>query len=107
MFTSHLFNLDPSDPSYKKTRGTDSILAEKQRRRERRQQQRTVEDEDVLGAQEAASVGSKQEAAGNKQENDCDAPTAKKAMDPSLSLLVKSIKSKTEQFQARKKQKLL
>lgn len=100
MFTSHLFNLDPSHPSYKKTRGTSSILAEKQLRRE---QQRRAEG----SGQEAEPGSSKQEAAGNKRENDCVASAAKKAMDPSLSLLVKSIKSKTEQFQARKKQKLL
>ncbi|XP_072240138.1 ESF1 homolog [Leuresthes tenuis] len=93
MFTSHLFNLDPSHPSYKKTKATQSILAEKLRRRE--QGQRQVE---VTLREEPAAA-----AAGN----DSDAPTAKKAMDPSLSLLVKSIKSKTEQFQARKKQKLL
>nr|XP_020475914.1 ESF1 homolog [Monopterus albus] len=88
MFTSHLFNLDPSHPSYRKTKATQSILAEKQRRREE-QQQRV---EDVLSAQKA--------------ERDT-APTVKKSLDPSLSLLVKSIKSKTEQFQARKKQTLL
>uniref|UniRef100_A0A3Q3IXS3 ESF1 RRM domain-containing protein n=1 Tax=Monopterus albus TaxID=43700 RepID=A0A3Q3IXS3_MONAL len=41
-----------------------------------------------------------------RQERDT-APTVKKSLDPSLSLLVKSIKSKTEQFQARKKQTLL
>uniref|UniRef100_A0A3Q3IXL4 Uncharacterized protein n=1 Tax=Monopterus albus TaxID=43700 RepID=A0A3Q3IXL4_MONAL len=50
MFTSHLFNLDPSHPSYRKTKATQSILAEKQRRREE-QQQRV---EDVLSAQKAA-----------------------------------------------------
>uniref|UniRef100_A0A3Q3SNL7 ESF1, nucleolar pre-rRNA processing protein, homolog (S. cerevisiae) n=1 Tax=Mastacembelus armatus TaxID=205130 RepID=A0A3Q3SNL7_9TELE len=72
MFTSHLFNLDPSHPSYKKTKATQNILAEKQRRREE-EQRRQVE----------------------------------KSMDPSLSLLIKSIRNKTEQFQARKKQKLV
>ena len=95
MFTSHLFNLDPSHPSYKKTKATQSILAEKLRRREK--EQRHVE----------ATLREEEDAAGRRRENDSDAPTAKKAMDPSLSLLVKSIKSKTEQFQVRKKQKLL
>uniref|UniRef100_A0A3Q3EP18 NUC153 domain-containing protein n=1 Tax=Labrus bergylta TaxID=56723 RepID=A0A3Q3EP18_9LABR len=71
MFTSHLFNLDPSHP------GAD-----------------------------------RKQVAGKKREKDRDAAaavdlTSKKAMDPSLSMLVKSIKSKTEQFQARKKQKLV
>lgn len=99
MFTSHLFNLDPSHPSYKKTKATQSILTEKQRRRGEEEQRRA----------EGTAAG-KQEAAGTKRESDSDAPTvetaSKKSMDPNLSLLIKSIKSKTEQFQARKKQKL-
>ncbi|XP_008276563.1 ESF1 homolog isoform X2 [Stegastes partitus] len=108
MFTSHLFNLDPSHPSYKRTKATQSILAEKHRRREEEEQRRT---EDTLAAQKATptqaqpAAAAEQEAAGKRRQNDSEAP--RKAMDPSLSLLVKSIKSKTEQFQARKKQKLL
>uniref|UniRef100_A0A8C7WZZ5 NUC153 domain-containing protein n=1 Tax=Oryzias sinensis TaxID=183150 RepID=A0A8C7WZZ5_9TELE len=78
IFTSHLFSLDPSHPNYRKTKAMQSILAEKQRRRE--EQQRHLEDK-------------------------LDTKAPKKEMDPSLSLLVKSIKSKTQQFQARKKQK--
>ncbi|KAM6940262.1 ESF1 homolog [Xenentodon cancila] len=105
MFTSHLFNLDPSHPSFKKTKATQSILAEKQRRRDEEQ----CRVEDTLKAQKTpvARPGSdeKQEGTGKTREN--DVPTAKKAMDPSLSLLIKSIKSKTEQFQARKKQKVV
>lgn len=101
MFTSHLFNLDPSHPSYKKTKATQSILAEKQRRRE--EEQRHLED--------VVSADWKQEAVGGIQENDSGSPTAeasnKKVMDPSLSLLIKSIKTKTDQYQARKKQKLM
>ncbi|XP_071755997.2 ESF1 homolog isoform X3 [Centroberyx gerrardi] len=104
MFTSHLFNLDPSHPGYKKTRATQSIQAEKQRRRE--EQQRRLED--ALATRRDTPT---QEAAGEKKrERDADSPaaeaSAKKAMDPGLSLLIKSIKSKTQQFQARKKQKL-
>uniref|UniRef100_UPI0037E815E9 ESF1 homolog n=1 Tax=Semicossyphus pulcher TaxID=241346 RepID=UPI0037E815E9 len=106
MFTSHLFNLDPSHPSYKKTKATQRIQSEKQRRRE--EEQRRAEDKVGAHTQAEAADG-KQEVGGKKRENDCDASpveaTSKKAMDPSLSLLVKSIKSKTEQFQARKKQK--
>lgn len=108
MFTSHLFNLDPSHPSFRKTKATQSILSEKQRRRE--QEWRSTED--ALKAQETTptpggAADSKREAAERRHEKDSDGGAmAKKAMDPSLSLLVKSIKSKTEQFQARKKQKL-
>ncbi|KAK2817589.1 hypothetical protein Q5P01_025780 [Channa striata] len=102
MFTSHLFNLDPSHPSYRKTKATESIQAEKQRRRQREERRRS---EDVLRAQKAAA--DEQEAAAKKRESDSDASTSKKPMDPSLSLLVKSIKSRTEQFQARKKPRLV
>lgn len=79
VFTSHLYNLDPSDPAYKKTKATQSLLEEKQRRR----------------AEEALKSRASQETPSSST----------KVMDPSLSLLVKSIKNKTEQFQARKKQK--
>ncbi|XP_071246947.1 ESF1 homolog [Salvelinus alpinus] len=34
MFTSHLYNLDPYDPGYKKTKATQSIQVEKQRQRD-------------------------------------------------------------------------
>ncbi|XP_029314662.1 ESF1 homolog [Cottoperca gobio] len=106
MFTSHLFNLDPSNPNYKKTKATTSIQVEKQRRRG--EEQRRMEDS--LGAQSVAPTQG-EAAAGEKRVNDSDAPTlegsSRKSMDPSLSLLIKSIKSKTEQFQARKKQKFV
>ncbi|KTG38781.1 hypothetical protein cypCar_00003534, partial [Cyprinus carpio] len=85
VFTSHLYNLDPSDPAYKKTKATQSILEEKQRRREERQHSQ----EEALKSRAAQETPS----------------SSTKAMDPSLSLLIKSIKNKTEQFQARKKQK--
>uniref|UniRef100_A0A3Q3G484 ESF1 homolog n=1 Tax=Labrus bergylta TaxID=56723 RepID=A0A3Q3G484_9LABR len=88
MFTSHLFNLDPSHPSYKKTNATQSILTEKQRRRD--EEQRRLED------------GLRDQGEGDRDAAAAVDLTSKKAMDPSLSMLVKSIKSKTEQFQARK-----
>ncbi|XP_077574895.1 ESF1 homolog [Stigmatopora nigra] len=98
MFTSHLFNLDPSHPSYKKTRGTQSIQEEKRRRRQE-------EEDDVDERREANSDGAASQAVTEKAaERDIPAETSK---DASLSLLVKSIKSKTKDFQARKKAKLL
>uniref|UniRef100_A0A8C1A4B6 ESF1, nucleolar pre-rRNA processing protein, homolog (S. cerevisiae) n=1 Tax=Cyprinus carpio carpio TaxID=630221 RepID=A0A8C1A4B6_CYPCA len=90
VFTSHLYNLDPSDPAYKKTKATQSLLEEKQRRREERQHSQ----------EEALKSRALQDKHG------AEAPSSStKVMDPGLSLLVKSIKNKTEQFQARKKQK--
>ncbi|KAK7165816.1 hypothetical protein R3I93_005788 [Phoxinus phoxinus] len=83
MFTSHLYNLDPSDPAYKKTKATQSILEEKLRRRE---------EEETLKSRVTPKITA-------------ETSSAAKVMDPNLSLLVKSIKNKTQQFQARKKQK--
>jgi len=33
LFTSHHFNLDPSDPNFKRTEAMETILQEKQKRR--------------------------------------------------------------------------
>ncbi|KFV05727.1 ESF1 [Tauraco erythrolophus] len=87
MFTSPLFNLDPSDPNFKKTKAVEKILEEKARRREEKEQD----------LQEASK----------EQENKMakKGEVAKKAIDPALSMLIKSVKNKTEEFQARKKQK--
>ncbi|KAL6481845.1 hypothetical protein MHYP_G00099250 [Metynnis hypsauchen] len=101
MFTSHLYNLDPSDPAYKKTKGIQSILEEKQRRREEQQQQ--------YGQKEALKkqMSEKPNKNTSEPENTSRAAdlTSQKVMDPSLSMLIKSVKNKTEQFQARKKQR--
>lgn len=83
MFTSPLFNLDPSDPNFKKTKAVEKILEEKARRREEKEQ-------DLKGQE-------------NKMAKKGE--VAKKAIDPALSMLIKSVKNKTEEFQARKKQK--
>ncbi|XP_037327819.2 ESF1 homolog [Pungitius pungitius] len=91
MFTSHLFNLDPSHPSYKKTKATESIQAEKHRRRGEKE-----EEEEERRKKKAEAPGKR----------DAEDPP-KTSLDPGLSLLVKSIKSKTEQFQARKKPRLV
>ncbi|XP_061686012.1 ESF1 homolog [Syngnathoides biaculeatus] len=97
VFTSHLFNLDPSHPSFKRTRATQSILDEKRRRRQNEEEQRDPEgnDDDGGGAQPALEKPADRDAA------------PETSMDASLSLLIKSIKSKTHDFQARKKAKLL
>lgn len=105
MFTSHLFNLDPSHPSYKKTKATQSIVAEKQRRREEEQRRREEEQRRLEGAREVTPTQAESDGKSREAESDARATTTQ--MDPSLSLLVRSIKSKTQQFQARKKQKLL
>uniref|UniRef100_A0A8C6I1T9 ESF1 nucleolar pre-rRNA processing protein homolog n=1 Tax=Mus spicilegus TaxID=10103 RepID=A0A8C6I1T9_MUSSI len=86
MYTSHLFNLDPSDPNFKKTKAMEKILEEKARHRERK-------EELLIQAVERA-------------QQDTGKPAQKQPMDPALSMLIKSVKNKTEQFQARKKQRV-
>uniref|UniRef100_A0A672I777 ESF1, nucleolar pre-rRNA processing protein, homolog (S. cerevisiae) n=1 Tax=Salarias fasciatus TaxID=181472 RepID=A0A672I777_SALFA len=99
LFTSHLFNLDPSHPSFRKTKSTQSIVAEKQRRRA---QQATATKSKATPTPSKATPTPQE--AGAQQGSEQEAPTAKKAaMDPSVSLLVKSIKSKTQQFHSRRK----
>ncbi|KAJ7405079.1 ESF1 like protein [Willisornis vidua] len=87
MFTSPLFNLDPSDPNFKKTKAVEKILEEKARRREEKEQD--LKEADKGQENKMAKKGE----------------VAKKAIDPALSMLIKSVKSKTQEFQARKKQK--
>ncbi|XP_055977261.1 ESF1 homolog [Sorex fumeus] len=86
MYTSHLFNLDPSDPNFKKTKAMEQILEEKARQREQKEQE----------LQQAIK----------KKESEIQKESQKKSIDPALSVLIKSVKYKTEQFQARKKQKV-
>lgn len=93
MFTSHLFNLDPSHPSYRKTKATQSILNEKQRRRNTAELVQAREEEPHAMA--TPSIAEQEEAVPKQN-----------TMDAGLSLLVSSIKNKTQQFQARKKLKL-
>ncbi|NXQ32862.1 ESF1 protein, partial [Alaudala cheleensis] len=88
MFTSPLFNLDPSDPNFKKTKAVEKILEEKARRREEKEQ-------DL----KEANKGLEKKMAKKGE-------VAKKAIDPALSMLIKSVKNKTQEFQARKKQKV-
>lgn len=103
MFTSHLYNLDPSDPAYKKTKGTRSILEEKQRRRA--EQQRSQQE--ALQSQEKSSKKTEEkESTDGGETTDSTTPVApSKILDPSLSLLIKSVKNKTAQFHTRKKQR--
>ncbi|XP_008563014.1 PREDICTED: ESF1 homolog [Galeopterus variegatus] len=75
MYTSHLFNLDPSDPNFKKTKAMEKILEEKARQREQKEQELTQ--------------------AVKKKESENQKGSQKKSIDPALSMLIKSVKNKT------------
>ncbi|EDO33365.1 predicted protein [Nematostella vectensis] len=88
LYSSHHYAIDPSDQQFKKTRAVEAILQERHRRRDR---------------------GPSTE---NRKQPKNDKETTWRAdvmppQDPSLSLLVKSVKLKTEEFQHRKKEKIL
>ncbi|KAE8600935.1 hypothetical protein XENTR_v10013463 [Xenopus tropicalis] len=85
MYTSHLYSIDPSDPSFKKTKAMGRVLEEKARRREKEQESRTE-----AVKRHAAELEAHQ----------------KKGTDPALSMLLKSVKNKTQQFQASKKPRI-
>uniref|UniRef100_A0A8D0H9W0 ESF1 nucleolar pre-rRNA processing protein homolog n=1 Tax=Sphenodon punctatus TaxID=8508 RepID=A0A8D0H9W0_SPHPU len=88
MYSSHLFNLDPSDPNFKKTKAVEKILEEKARRREQNEQELS----EAVQGQESKM----------RKKGIVNA----KSIDPALSMLIKSVKNKTQQFQARKKHKV-
>jgi hypothetical protein len=70
LFTSHLYNIDPTDPHYKKTKGMETLISEKIKRR--------------------------------KDESEPEVKTSGKK-DAELSVLVKSVKRKTEALSNKKK----
>lgn len=80
LFTSHHFAVDPSDPQYRKTKAMETIIQERQKRRE---------------------TGEITPKANHEKE------VQSKKRDPSLSALVKSVKSKTGHFHDRKQKKIL
>ncbi|KAG8443880.1 hypothetical protein GDO86_009177 [Hymenochirus boettgeri] len=90
MYTSHLYNIDPSDPNFKKTKAMNRVLEEKAKRREVEQTRQTE------------AVKRREVELENLQKK---GPSTSRASDPALSLLLKSVKNKTQQFQASKKQK--
>ena len=80
IYTSHLYNVDPSAPEYKKTLSMEAIIKEKQKRRERKEKRKLEEDEN--------SIKTKL----NKKETH----------DATLSSLVRSVKSKTQNLKRKK-----
>lgn len=98
MFTCPLFNLDPSHPAYRNTRATHSFLSEKQRRRQREGRGQEGEGR----AQQGEESVQPQDEQHQQEEGRAHCGATPPEVDPGLSLLVKSIKSKTEAFQRRK-----
>ncbi|XP_077996320.1 ESF1 homolog [Glandiceps talaboti] len=85
IYDSHHYQIDPSDPQFKKTKAMDKIFKEKQKRRIQKETSEKKERKDKAKSQ------------GQTPTKD-DQPRK----DPSLSMLVKSVKQKTGQFHSKK-----
>ncbi|CAG7830713.1 unnamed protein product [Allacma fusca] len=87
LYLSHHFNVDPSDPNFKKTKGMEALVSEKQKRRltgVRNKDSATSADTPVITDAESGDIS----------------PAKKSKSD--LAYLVKSIKGKTESMKSRK-----
>lgn len=85
MYTSHLYNVDPSDPAYKKTKNMDALVREKLNRipEDKLKLNLTLETKDSF----------------------VESPKISNKSSADLSLLIKSVKSKTEVWHRSKKLK--
>ncbi|XP_028393448.1 ESF1 homolog [Dendronephthya gigantea] len=80
VYSSHLYAVDPSDPQFKKTKAMESIIREKQRRSNKKDEEST-----------------------NIATSNAVETTGKKAtVDPSLSALIKSVKSNAGKYRDNK-----
>lgn len=79
IFTSHHYNIDPTDPHYKKTKGMDTLIQEKIKRRETKDDAMPESKKPKLSEQEV-----------------------EKRKNVELKLLVKNVKRKTQEMNKRK-----
>lgn len=98
MYSSHLYNIDPSAPEFKKTKAMESLIEEKQRRRKHPTLKNTSDRTN-------SSTDFKRKAVNDTEpsENVEKDPKLPGDADRSLSYLVKSVKTKTKLYQQRKK----
>ncbi|XP_041352321.1 ESF1 homolog isoform X2 [Gigantopelta aegis] len=98
MYNSHLFNIDPSAPEFKRTKGIEAIIEEKLKRRKHPEQ--TKSEFDV-----SENVTAKRRKHSSEQDGESFSRTELEtsAKDVSLTSLVKSVKAKTQQFYSKKK----
>ena len=85
IYSNHMYAIDPSVSHFKKTKSMDALLMEKQKRRKQ--------------------TGGKVRAEISEHEVDGKKKSGGGKKDQELSMLVKSIKSKTQQFNAKKSKK--
>jgi len=84
MYSSHLYSIDPSDPNFKRTKATQAIIDESQKRRKTPEIENTKKTKLNDNSASSNSVGK---------------------LDPKLSEMVNSVKSKTALHRWKKKKK--
>ena len=85
IYESHLYNIDPSAPEYKKTKGSEALVTEKLKRS-------ADPDSRKRANKDKSSDNLKKMRLGNSDHNKTE----------SLASLVKSVKAKTKSFQSAK-----
>ncbi|XP_062585865.1 ESF1 homolog [Saccostrea cucullata] len=91
IFDSHLYNIDPSAPEFKKTKSMEAIIEEKLKRRTSEKTQKTVSGQKRKSESNSIYTGH----SGKSGKADSD----------SISSLIHSVKSKTLTFQNKKRKK--
>ena len=100
MYNSHLFNIDPSAPEFKRTKGIEAIIQEKLKRRKHSVDKKSAVDDSEDVSTKKRKHSSEQSVESSRTE--CESSTAA-ANDVSLTSLVKSVKAKTQQFYSKNK----
>ena len=94
IYSSHLFNIDPTAPEFKKTKSTDALLKEKMKR---------IKDGGGINRKRKVDKTSEENPSKLSKTN---SPASKPGgLDPSLSSLVKSLKAKTQSYKDKKEKK--
>ena len=104
VYSSHLYNIDPSAPEYRKTKGTDAMIKEKLKRSDINAKKHKLSNSgDTLKHKKRKRDSDFKSKLTEKE--DLTISDAGKSRDDSLQFLVKSVKAKTEQYHSKKKKR--
>ena len=102
VYSSHLYNIDPSAPEYRKTKGTEAIIKEKIKRSGSRAKKHKLSDDgdNIKHKKRKDDV----ELTSKMPEKRISSKSVESTfVEDSLSSLVKSVKAKTQQFHSKTK----
>ena len=103
VYSSHLYNIDPSAPEYRKTQGTEAMIQEKLKRSSATTKKHKLNDtSDNVKHKKRKNMSDDGISAKLKDKSSFGSKTVN---GDSLDSLVKSVKAKTKQFQSKKKKR--